>query len=143
MAIYMTFNNRIFFYICICSNPSPRFYPSASLNFNTFLFQAGDGEPTLLDATGAEEEVEGAGEGSEAERVRAFLLGLEPDPPGGRDELERMLRSFSEEGRALVRSADENGGSGGYLEYVSRCGVVSVCVSARAPVFACVNEWCR
>ena len=80
---------------------------------------------------GAQAELE-----TEAARVRAFLLGLHPDPVHGRDELEKLFRSFytysrsapgsgameeeEEEVVGMYSAWDSGSGSGGYAEMIFR-----------------------
>ena len=47
-----------------------------------------------------------------------YFLSVLPDHPHGRDAIERMLRSFSADGQAIVAASDANSGSGGYAEYI-------------------------
>jgi iron only hydrogenase large subunit-like protein len=52
--------------------------------------------------------------------VADYMAAIPLDPPQGRDEIEAMFRSVSVDGTHFVSSADSNGGSGGYLEYLLR-----------------------
>jgi len=57
---------------------------------------------------------------SNAPTIFDLFIATSPDAPHGRDEIERMFRSFSIDGAHLVASADANGGSGGFLDYIFR-----------------------
>ena len=52
--------------------------------------------------------------------VSDYLRSLPMDSPFGCDDVERMFRNVSEDGRSLVLATAQNGGSGGYLEYIYR-----------------------
>ena len=56
----------------------------------------------------------------EVQRVRELLHALPADPVDGKDEVEKLFRSFSDDGKQLVVAADSEAGSGGYLDYILR-----------------------
>ena len=53
------------------------------------------------------------------------------DTPSGRDEIEQLFRSFSEDGAYLVHAVDAHGGSGGYAEHL--CHYLAQYLSNNSP----------
>ncbi len=59
-------------------------------------------------------------ESSESPSLSTYLSTVSPDTAHGSNEIEKLFRSFSDDGAKLVMAVDSNGGSGGYLEYLMR-----------------------
>ena len=56
----------------------------------------------------------------EIREVVDYMSATPLDSPRGRDDIEAMFRTVSIDGTHFVSTADSNGGSGGYLEYIMR-----------------------
>lgn len=84
--------------------------------------------PTAMDIEGTAAVVgegrevnDGSQNGAPERKTFTLLQNLPIDKePTGRDFVERLFRTWSEDGQHLVLAADSSAGSGGYLEYVLR-----------------------
>jgi len=82
------------------------------------LFEEGCMEESGDAAMSQDEFKGGAAESERSRSVASYLASFEPDLQNGRDEYEKMLRCYSDDGLSFVNATDSNSGSGGYAEYL-------------------------